>query len=121
MGTFEIGLKIIRNSSAKLVRVHWTALRNEIRKSESARKKRIYIQPDNPNVFTGDSIAFTAVLEGFMDERLQWSVRDRNGGTIDKNGKYTAPETASIFQISVSSMAYPQVQASTFVVVREKE
>lgn len=121
MGTFEIGLKIIRNSSAKLVRVHWTALRNEIRKSESARKKRIYIQPDNPNVFTGDSIAFTAVLEGFTDERLQWSVRDRNGGTIDKNGKYTAPETASIFQISVSSMAYPQVQASTFVVVREKE
>ena len=72
-------------------------------------------------VFTGDSIAFTAVLEGFTDERLQWSVRDRNGGTIDKNGKYTAPETASIFQISVSSMAYPQVQASTFVVVREKE
>ncbi|TGY96638.1 hypothetical protein E5329_08740 [Petralouisia muris] len=120
-GTFEIALKIIKNSSAKLIRVHWTALRNEVRKSESARKKRIYIQPDNPNVFTGDSIAFTAVLEGFTDERLQWSVRDRNGGTIDKNGKYTAPETASIFQISVSSTAYPQVQASTFIVVREKE
>ena len=69
----------------------------------------------------GDSVVFTAVLEGFADERLKWTVRDPEGGTIDKNGKYTAPETAGIFHITVSSMSYPKVQASTFVVVREKE
>ncbi len=120
-GTFEIGLKILKNDGARQVRVHWTALRNEIRKPESAKKKHIFIQPDNPNVFVGDSVVFTAVLEGFTDERLKWTVRDSEGGTIDKNGKYTAPETAGIFHITVSSMAYPKVQASTFVVVREKE
>ncbi|MCI8782329.1 MAG: hypothetical protein HFG83_06210 [Dorea sp.] len=120
-GTFEIGLKILKNDGARQVRVHWTALRNEIRKPESAKKKHIFIQPDNPNVFVGDSVVFTAVLEGFTDERLKWTVRDPEGGTIDKNGKYTAPETAGIFHITVSSMAYPKVQASTFVVVREKE
>ncbi len=120
-GTFEIGLKILKNDNAKQVRVYWTALRNELRKPVSIKKKRIFIQPDNPNVFTGDSVVFTAVLEGFSDERLNWSVKDRDGGSIDKNGKYTAPETEGIFQITVSSMAYPQVQASTFVVVREKE
>lgn len=120
-GTFEIGLKVLKNDSAKQVRVHWTALRNEIRKPVSIRKKRIFIQPDNPNVFAGDSVVFTAVLEGFTDERLNWGVKDRDGGAIDKNGKYTAPQTEGIFQITVSSMAYPEVQASTFVVVREKE
>ena len=120
-GTFEIGLKVLKNDGARQVRVHWTALRNEIRKPESAKKKHIFIQPDNPNVFVGDSVVFTAVLEGFTDERLKWTVRDPEGGTIDKNGKYTAPETAGIFHIAVSSMAYPKVQASTFVVVREKE
>lgn len=120
-GTFEIGLKVLKNDSAKQVRVHWTALRNEIRKPVSIRKKRIFIQPDNPNVFAGDSVVFTAVLEGFTDERLNWGVKDRDGGSIDKNGKYTAPQTEGIFQITVSSMAYPEVQASTFVVVREKE
>ena len=54
-------------------------------------------------------------------ERLKWSVKDRDGGVIDKNGKYTAPETEGIYQIAVSSVAYPEVQASTFVIVRERE
>lgn len=120
-GTFEIGLKILKNDDAKQVRVHWTALRNEIRRPESAKKKHIFIQPDNPNVFVGESVVFTAVLEGFTDERLKWTVRDPEGGVIDKNGKYTAPETAGIYHIMVSSVTYPKVQASTFVVVRQKE
>ena len=120
-GTFEIALKILKNNNAKQVRVHWTALRNEVRRPESVKKKRIFIQPDNPNVFVGDNMVFTAVLEGFTDDRLKWYVKDREGGVIDKNGKYTAPETEGIFQIAVSSVAYPDVQASTFVVVREKE
>ena len=37
-----------------------------------------------------------------------------------KNGKYTAPETPGIYHITASSKAYPKVQASTFVVVRER-
>lgn len=120
-GTFEIGMRIIKNGNAKRVKVHWTALRNEVRKPQSAKKKHIFIQPDNPNVFVGESVVFTAVLEGFADERLKWKVKDKNGGTINKNGKYTAPETPGIFHITVSSTAYPKVQASTFVVVRERE
>lgn len=119
-GTFEIGMRILQNDRAKQVRVHWTALRNEVNRPEAVKKKRILIQPDNPNVFVGDTLVFTAVLEGFTDERLKWSVKDREGGVIDKNGKYTAPETEGIYQITVSSMAYPKVQASTFVVVRGK-
>ncbi len=120
-GTFEIGLKIIKNDNARQVRVHWTALRNEIRRPEPVKKKRIFIQPDNPNVFVGESLVFTAALEGFTDERLKWTVKDREGGVIDKNGRYTAPETEGIYQIVVSSVAYPAVQASTFVIVRERE
>lgn len=120
-GTFEIGLKILKNGNARQVRVHWTALRNEVQRPESAKKKHIFIQPDNPNVEVGDSVVFTAVLEGFRDQRLKWSVKDQNGGRIDKNGKYTAPETAGIYHIAVTGTADPKASASTFVVVREKE
>lgn len=120
-GTFEIGMRIIKIGTAKRVRVHWTALRNEVQKPQSAKKKHIFIQPDNPNVFVGESVVFTAILEGFTDERLKWKVKDNNGGTINKNGKYTAPETPGIFHITVSSTAFPKVHASTFVVVRERE
>lgn len=120
-GTFEIGMKIIKRGSAKRVRVHWTALRDEAQKPQLTKKKHISIQPDNPNVSVGDSVVFTAVLEGFNDERLEWKVKDSNGGVISKNGKYTAPEMPGIYHITVSSQAYPKVQTSTFVVVRESE
>ena len=71
-------------------------------------------------MFVCDSVVFTAALEGFHDERLKWKIKDPNGGTINKNGKYTAPETPGIYHVTVSSQAYPKVQASTFVVVRER-
>ena len=62
-----------------------------------------------------------ALLEGFQDERLIWSVKDIEGGTIDKSGRYTAPETPGVYRIAVASTAYPEVHASTFAVVREKK
>lgn len=119
-GTFVIGMKVRKNDGAGTVRVQWTALENSMPRVES-QKKQLFIQPDIPNLYCGESVTFTTVSEGFRDERIKWSVKDLGGGTIDKNGKYTAPETAGVFQISASSTACPEVGASTFVVVREKE
>lgn len=119
-GTFVIGMKIRKNDGVGTVRVQWTALENSVQRAKS-QKKQLFIQPDIPNLYCGESVTFTTVCEGFRDERIKWSVKDLGGGTIDKNGKYTAPETAGVFQISASSVACPDVGASTFVVVREKE
>ena len=52
------------------------------------------------------------------DKRLKWAVRD-NGGTIDNNGMYTAPNMAGVFEVTAQSVAYPEVRASVFVIVRE--
>lgn len=120
-GSFMIGMKVLKNEDAMSVKVHWTALRHHARKTEVQKKKFMYIQPDIPDLYTNESIVFSAVMEGFQDERLKWSVKDLDGGVIDKNGKYTAPENTGVFQINVSSTAYPEVKATTFVVVREKE
>lgn len=120
-GSFIIGMKIQKNEDAASVKVHWTAMRHHARKSEIQKKKYMYIQPDIPDLYTNESIVFTAVMEGFQDERLKWSVKDMDGGVIDKNGKYTAPDTTGVFQINVSGTSYPEMKATTFVVVREKK
>ncbi len=120
-GSFIIGMKVQKNEDAASVKVHWTALRHHAQRSEVQKKKYMYIQPDIPDLYTNESIVFSAVLEGFQDERLKWSVKDQDGGVIDKNGKYTAPDTTGVFQINVTSTAYPEVKATTFVVVREKK
>lgn len=119
-GTFVIGMRVLKNDGIGTVRVQWTAMENPVQRIQSE-KKQLFIQPDIPNLYCGESVTFTTVSEGFQDERIQWSVKDLGGGTIDKNGKYTAPDTAGVYQISASSTACPDVGASTFVVVREKE
>ncbi len=119
-GAFVIGMKIRKKSNIEKVVVRWTAWKNPIQRLE-IQKKRLFIQPDIPNICVGESITFTTISEGFQDERIKWSVKDLDGGTIDKNGKYTAPETAGVFRISAVSTIYPDIVASTFVVVREKE
>lgn len=119
-GTFVIGMKILKNDGVGTVRVQWTALENPMQRSRSL-KKQLFIQPDIPNLNCGESITFTTVCEGFQDERIRWNVKDLGGGTIDKNGKYTAPDMAGVYQISASSISCPDVGASTFVVVRENK
>ncbi|MCI8834175.1 MAG: hypothetical protein HFH24_02175 [Ruminococcus sp.] len=118
-GAFVIGMKVQKNEDVETVRVRWSAQKHPAERTE-LQKKRLFIQPDVPNLRVGESIVFTTVSEGFQDERIQWSVKDLGGGTIDKNGKYTAPETAGVFRIQAVSTLYPEVGASTFVVVREK-
>lgn len=119
-GAFIIGMKVQKNEGAEKVRVRWTAMKHPEEGIE-VQKKRLFIQPDIPNLYTGESVTFVTVSEGFEDERIKWRVKDLDGGTIDKNGKYTAPETPGVFQILAASTAYPEIGASTFVVVREKE
>ncbi|MCC8030063.1 MAG: hypothetical protein LIO75_09795 [Lachnospiraceae bacterium] len=118
-GSFVIGVKTRKETGKGRLKVFWTALRDEASKT-LARRKRIFIRPDIPSLFAGQSIVFTAVLEGFEDDRFTWQVKDSAGGTIDRNGKYTAPESAGVYQVAVESAAYPEVKATTFVVVQER-
>ncbi|MCC8151031.1 MAG: hypothetical protein LIO96_06155 [Lachnospiraceae bacterium] len=119
-GYLVLGVKCQKDMGKGKLRVFWTALRDDTAKTFT-QKKRILIRPDIPNVFAGESMVFTVVLEGFEDDRFIWKVKDSEGGTIDRNGKYTAPDTAGVYQISVESTAYPEVKATTFVVVQERD
>lgn len=119
-GSFVIGMRVVKRGKAKKVRVRWTAWKQPVEKLE-IQKKRLYIQPDIPNLHVGESITFTTVSEGFQDERILWGVKDAEGGTIDKNGRYTAPQAAGVYRVSAASASFPEIGASTFVVVREKE
>ena len=54
------------------------------------------------------------------DTNVVWKVKE-HGGTIDENGLYTAPNAAGVYEVTAESAAYPDVKASIFVIVRERE
>lgn len=116
-GSFIIGAKLLSSTTGGRIRVHWTALRDRHNVYEK-NEKRIFIKPNLLEMTVRSSHQLEAVCENMVEKAVQWSVRDE-GGFIDEKGLYTAPNTAGVYEVVAQSVAYPEVKASIFVVVRE--
>lgn len=120
MGTFTVGIRLLETmATAGEVTVGWTAIRrrsrNEIREEEA----RIYISPGLVNVKTREETRLEAVCVNMEPEQLLWSVESPEGGTIDGDGTYHAPNRAGVYEVSCRRMGQEQVRASVYIVVRE--
>ena len=118
-GTFVIGLRLIAPTAARHVRIHWTAVRDSRESVHDRQQRRLFIRPDVCELEVRETRYFQAVFENVSDQRVRWSVKEPQGGEIDQNGMYTAPNTVGVYEIVAESAAYPELRASTYVVVRD--
>ena len=56
-------------------------------------------------------------MTGSEDKSVRWLVREDNGGAIDHNGIYQAPELPGTYEIIAVSNADDSISASAFVIV----
>ncbi len=117
-GTFVIGVQVTASTPRERIRVHWTALRDRREILSEQKEKRIFIRPNVLNLHTRESYYLEAVCSNMNETGILWQVKD-NGGAIDENGMYTAPNAAGVYEVTAVSEAYPEVKASIFVIVRE--
>ncbi len=117
-GTFVIGVQVTASTPQERIRVHWTALRDRREILSEQKERRIFIRPNVLNLHTRESYYLEAVCSNMNETGILWQVKD-NGGTIDANGMYTAPNAAGVYEVTAVSEAYPEVKASIFVIVRE--
>ena len=118
-GTFIVGLRLIAPTSARHVRIHWTAVRDSRETVHDREQRRLFIRPDVCELEVRETRYFQAVFENVSDQRVRWSVKEPQGGEIDENGMYTAPNTVGVYEIVAESAAHPELRASTYVVVRD--
>ena len=118
-GTFVVGLRLIAPTSARHVRIHWTAVRDSKESIHDREQRRLFIRPDVCELEVRETRYFQAVFENVSDQRVRWSVKEPQGGEIDENGMYTAPNTVGVYEIEAQSAAHPELRASTYVVVRD--
>lgn len=120
MGTFTIGIRLLAAmEEAGEVNVGWTAIRrrsrNEIREEEA----RIYISPGIVNLKTREEVCLEAVCVNMEPDQLLWNVETPEGGSIDGDGTYHAPNRPGVYEVSCRRQGQEQVRASVFIVVRE--
>jgi hypothetical protein len=118
-GTFIIGLVTTTPANAGKLRIDWTAIRDRRQAFQDAAAKLLLIKPDMADIEVRDTCLFEAVFSGVTDRRVRWAVSGENSGEIDANGMYTAPNVAGVYEVTAASLAYPELTASTYVVVRE--
>lgn len=118
-GTFRIGLRLTEPTMERYVRVNWTAFRDIREKRHDREEMALFIKPEMLYLKTRESYYLEAKFRGVEETPVRWVVREENGGTIEPNGKYTAPNAPGIYEVSASSTIYENLRASIFIVVRD--
>lgn len=117
-GSFVIGVRLLKPEPERKIRVHWTALREAEDLVPVKNEKRIFIRPNLIELEVRQPQHLEAVCENMVEKTVSWYVKDQ-GGTIDETGMYTAPAVPGVYEVVAQSVAYPEIRASVFVVVRE--
>lgn len=97
-GSFVVGVRLLAAFPEGKIRVHWTALRNCEDMVMEKNEKRIFIKPNLLEMDVRQSHYLEAVCENMVEKAVRWSVKD-NGGFIDENGLYTAPNTPGVYEV----------------------
>jgi len=78
----------------------------------------ILVNPTSVAVAPGATFNFSAVVSGGSSSAVTWAVQEgATGGTIDANGKYTAPATEGNYHVVATSVADTSKNAASAVAV----
>ena len=118
-GTMRIGLWLHDVVEGNRLTVHYFAQKPERDTSRllANRQLGLTVTPEFSRVSKRGKLRLEAAVVGSEDKAVLWSVKDENGGAIDQNGLYTAPEQAGTYEIVATARADNSVTASVFVIV----
>ena len=118
-GTMRIGLWLHDTVDGNLIRVYYFAQKPERDTSRilSQRRMSLTVTPEFSRLGCREKLQFQAEVVGSEDQSVTWSVKEENGGDIDHNGLYQAPELPGTYEITAVSGADETVTASAFVIV----
>lgn len=118
-GTMIIGAKLLEHINSSEIKIRWMVYKDSKEIDKDIEKPAMHIKPDICDINVRDTIYLEAVIVGLKDKRCTWSIKEKEGGNIDENGKYVAPNISGIYEITAKSIENPEITASTFVLVRD--
>lgn len=117
-GTFIIGIRCLEDTITRQVNVHWIAIKDKKNNIIEKQEQKMTIRPDMKELSIREVYYFEAMIGEEIESRVIWKVKEIEGGTIDENGMYTAPNKAGVYEIMAQSKEDTRLKASTFVIVR---
>ncbi len=119
-GSFIIGIRLIETVTEGKLTVRWSAIRDVDEGHTDMVEKKIFIKPGILELGLRENYYLETSCVNMTDRRVRWSVKE-GGGAVDDNGCYTAPNVPGVYEVTAASIAFPEVRASIFVVVRDRQ
>lgn len=118
-GTMRIGLWLHDTVEGNKLTVHYFVQKAErdAGRMISQRKTSISITPEFSRLSCRGKLQFTAEVTGGEDKSVIWEIAEEDGGAIDRNGLYQAPELPGTYEIVAKARADETVKAIAFVIV----
>lgn len=123
-GTFRIAVRLLDKVNAGNIKVHWQAVKTHEHTEKALmeiEKMTISIKPNLVNIEPRKTVSLECVIEGCDNLNCIWSVEDKNGGTIDRNGIYKAPSTEGVYTVTATSVKYPTKKAVNYIIVNKRK
>lgn len=117
-GSFCIGVRCLKEIHGDVLTVNWMAIQGK----EEVREERkvMTIQPEMPRIRVRETQYFEALVGEERLSRVQWSVKEPEGGSINENGIYQAPNQPGIYEILAQSLEDKDLQAFVYVIVADE-
>lgn len=125
-GTVRLGVKLQEKTTAQAVDIRWWAFKPvNIHEEEEDlvidENVRVIITPNTMRVKPLEQVRFEAHIEGAISQEVRWGMAEKNTGTIDNNGLYTAPSKEGVYEIRAYSVKFENKSDSAYVVVSSVE
>ena len=118
-GTMRIGLWLHDMVEGNRLTIHYFAQKPERDTNRILAQRRlgISVTPEFTHVAPRGMAFFKSDVTGSEDKSVRWAVKGENGGAIDQNGIYQAPELPGTYEITATSNADSSIAASAFIIV----
>lgn len=118
-GSFIIGLRLLEPTGQQSVRIHWRAVLEQGSSKQAIGEQKLAIRPDKLELRIRESYYLEAVAENLSGATILWEVKSPEGGTVSRDGMYTAPNRPGVYEIQAWCQEVPGLRASLYVIVRE--
>lgn len=118
-GSFIIGAMLRETVANRSIRIKWTAIRKLDDQVDEVLDRRISIRPSMLELYTRERAHLELCFSNIDEKEVTWHVQE-GGGIVEDTNTYVAPNEKGVYEVMAQSVAYPEVKASIFAVVRER-
>ncbi len=123
-GSFQIAARLTGAQKSIVLLVHWVAVKFQndgVELEEEFADKRIVPKTSAVKLAPKENYCFQVEFEHMSQSRLTYELTEADSGEITRDGIYTAPDKAGVYEIHIYCTDMPEISTYVYAVVKKAE